>query len=92
MGTKAVFTMKLDQELRDEFMAATTEDDRPASQVVRELMRGYLEQRRKTREYNEYLHQKVEAARLSMHAKQGRSNDEIEAIFAARRQAITGQE
>lgn len=61
MSTKAVFTMKLEPELRDEFMAATTEDDRPASQVVRELMRDYIKQRRQAREYDDYLQRKVEA-------------------------------
>lgn len=92
MSTKAVFTMKLEPELRDEFMAATAEDDRPASQVVRELMRGYLDQRRKAREYEDYVREKVEAARASMRAGQGRSNDEVEATFAAkRRQVMAGQ-
>ncbi|CAM5789310.1 antitoxin of toxin-antitoxin stability system [Castellaniella caeni] len=92
MSTKAVFTMKLEPELRDEFMAATMEDDRPASQVVRELMRGYLDQRRRSREYDEYLHQKVEAARLSMRRGLGQSNENVEAVFAAKRQqALTGQ-
>ncbi len=92
MSTKAVFTLKLEPELRDAFMAATMEEDRPASQVVRELMREYLEQRRKAREYDEYLRQKVETARTSMRAGRGRSNDEVEATFAAkRRQAIAEQ-
>ena len=92
MSTKAVFTLKLEPELRDEFMAAAVEDDRPASQVVRELMRGYLDQRRKSREYDEYLRQKVETACESMRAGRGRSNDEVEATFAAkRRKAMAGQ-
>ena len=92
MSTKAVFTMKLEPELRDEFMAATAEDDRPASQVVRELMRGYLDQRRKARDYEDYVREKVEAARASMRAGQGRSNDEVEATFSAkRRQVMAGQ-
>ncbi|WP_345798046.1 antitoxin of toxin-antitoxin stability system [Castellaniella sp. MT123] len=88
MSTKAVFTMKLEAELRDEFMAATMEDDRPASQVVRELMRGYLDQRRRSREYDEYLHQKVEAARVSMREGRGRSNEDVEAAFAAKRRQL----
>ena len=44
MSTRADFTIKLEPELREAFMAATTADDRPASEVVRELMRGYIEQ------------------------------------------------
>lgn len=78
MSTKAVFTMKLEPELRDEFMAATAEDDRPASQVVRA--------------YEDYVREKVETARASMQAGQSRSNDEVEATFSAkRRQIMAGQ-
>ncbi len=49
MSTKAVFTMKLEPELRDTFMAEAAADDRPAAQVVRELMRDYINQRREAR-------------------------------------------
>ncbi|MFA5665058.1 antitoxin of toxin-antitoxin stability system [Castellaniella sp.] len=85
MSTKAVFTMKLEPELRDEFMAATAEDDRPASQVVRELMRDYIKQRRQAREYDDYLRRKVEAARRQRDAGLHFSNEEVEAEAAARR-------
>lgn len=89
MSTKAVFTMKLEPELRDMFMAEAAAEDRPAAQVIRELMRGYIEQRRKSREYDVYLQRKVDVARQSVHAGRGRSNEEIEAAFALRRaQAI----
>ncbi len=54
MSTKAVFTMKLEPELRDTFMAEAAADDRPAAQVVRELMRDYINQRREAREYDEF--------------------------------------
>ncbi|MBD4943379.1 antitoxin of toxin-antitoxin stability system, partial [Xanthomonas citri pv. citri] len=38
--------MKLEPELRDTFMAEAAADDRPAAQVVRELMRDYITRRR----------------------------------------------
>jgi len=88
MSKEALFTMKLEHELHTEFMAATAEEDRPASQVMRELMRGYIEQRRQAREYDEYLRRKVEAGRASMRAGRGRSNDEVEAEFAAKRNQV----
>lgn len=92
MSKQAVFTMKLEQELRETFMAEAASEDRPASQVMRELMRGYIEQRRQAREYDDYLRKKVEAGRASMRAGLGRSNDEVEAVFAARRrQVMAGQ-
>lgn len=92
MPKQAVFTMKLEPELRESFMAEAAGEDRPASQVMRELMRGYIQQRRQAREYDDYLREKVEAGRASMHASLGRSNDEVEAAFAdKRRQVMTGQ-
>ena len=88
MAKQAVFTMKLEPELRERFMAEAAGEDRPASQVMRELMRGYIEQRRQAREYDDYLRRKVEAGRASMRAGHGRSNDEVEADFAARRKKV----
>jgi len=88
MSKEAVFTMKLESELRADFMAEAASEDRPASQVMRELMRGYIEQRRQVREYDNYLRHKVEAGRASMRAGLGRSNDEVEAAFAARRNRV----
>ncbi len=85
MGTKAVFTMKLEPDLRDQFMAAAADADRPASQVVRELMRDYIERRSQERAYSDYLHQKVETARASVKAGRVRSQEAVEADFAARR-------
>lgn len=87
MSKQAVFTMKLEPELRENFMAEAAGEDRPASQVMRELMRAYIEQRRQAREYDDYLREKVEAGRASMRAGLGRSNDEVEATFAAKRAA-----
>jgi len=87
MSKDAVFTMKLEPDLRADFMAETATEDRPASQVLRELMRGYIDQRRQAREYEDYLRRKVEAGRASMRAGRGRANEEVEAEFAAMRRA-----
>ena len=88
MPKEAVFTMKLEPELRSAFMAEAADEDRPASQIMRELMRGYIEERQRTRNYDDYLRNKVEAGRVSMIAGRGRSNDEVEAEFSARRKQI----
>lgn len=88
MPKEAVFTMKLEPQLRDEFMAETARQDRPASQVMRELMRSYIEERQRARAYDEYVHRKVEKARESIRAGEGYSNEEVEAEFAARRRLI----
>ena len=48
-------------------------------------MRGFIQQQRQAREYEEFLRGKVEAGRASMQAGQGRSNEEVEAAFAGKR-------
>ncbi|UCZ82323.1 antitoxin of toxin-antitoxin stability system [Pseudomonas sp. L5B5] len=85
MSKHAIFTMKLETELRDQFMAEANASHRPASQIVREMMREFIQKQRETREYEEFLQQKVQLARSSVAAGQGRSHEEVEAEFAARR-------
>jgi len=88
MSKEAVFTMKLEPELRAEFMAEAEAAHRPASQVLRELMREFVRRQRETREYDEFLSRKVDAGRASMRAGRGLSNEEVEAEFAARRAGV----
>lgn len=89
MSKEAVFTLKLESELRADFMAEAKACHRPASQVLRELMREFIERQRQAREYDQYFRRKVDAGRASMRAGRGRSNEEIEAAFAARRAAAS---
>ena len=88
MSKEAVFTMKLEPELREQFMAEAVASHRPASQVLRELMREFIERQRQARAYDGFLASKVEAGRVSMRAGVGRSNDAIEVKFAARRNGV----
>ena len=88
MSKEAVFTMKLESELRDEFMAEAEAAHRPASQILRELMREFVQRQREAREYDEFLRRKVEAGRASMRAGLGQSNEEVETEFAAKRAQI----
>lgn len=82
---KAVFTMKLEPALRAEFMAEAAADQRPASQVMRELMRDYVKSRRAAREYDSHLQHKVEIARTQREVGRHVSNDEIEKEAMTRR-------
>jgi len=90
MSKAAVFTMKLEPELRAEFMAEADAAHRPASQVLRELMREFVQRQREAREYDAFLSRKVEAGRASMRAGRGRSNEEVESEFSARRSRAEG--
>ena len=46
MSKKAVFILKLEPELRAAFMAEAAAAKRPAPQIVRELMREFIERQR----------------------------------------------
>jgi predicted transcriptional regulator len=91
MPKQAVFTMKLEPDLRADFMAAADAVHRPASQVIRELMREFVARERQKLEHSAFLERKVEVARSSMRADNGIDHDQVEAEFAARRQSIAGQ-
>lgn len=88
MSKQAVFTMKLEAELRDQFMAEAEASHRPASQIVREMMRQFVQEQQEAREYQAFLQQKVDVARTAMTAGNGLTDDELEATFAARRASL----
>lgn len=44
MTKEVQMTIRIEPELRAEFTAAASRDHRPAAQVLRELMRGYVKQ------------------------------------------------
>lgn len=88
MSKEAVFTMKLEPELRDAFMAEAEASHRPASQVVRELMREYVERQRRAREYEVFLQAKIDRARMQIATGEVTTSTEVEARFAARRAAL----
>ncbi|MDT4882437.1 hypothetical protein FQZ97_1183830 [compost metagenome] len=54
-------------------------------------MREFVQRQREAREYDAFLRRKVEAGRTSMRAGLGRSNEEVEAEFAARRTGAANQ-
>ncbi len=74
MAKEAVFTMKLEPELRDAFMAAAKSADRPASQIVREFMRDFVQQ---DREYVAWLQKKVDRARADIAAGRVYSHEQV---------------
>jgi hypothetical protein len=69
MSKEAVFTMKLEPELRAEFMA----------------MREFVQRQREAREYEAFLRSKVASAREQISAGDYASADDVEEGFAERR-------
>ena len=85
MTKEAVFTMKIEPELLAEFMAEADFIHRPASQILGDLMREFIQTQREAGNYDEFLKHKVEASRASMLAEIGHSNEDVELLFAKRR-------
>jgi len=60
MSKEAVFTMKLEHELRDEFMAAAAATHRPASQLIRDFMRDFIQHQRQSRDHDSWFRNQVQ--------------------------------
>jgi len=91
MPKEAVFTMKLENSLREEFIAAAKASHRPASQVMRELMQEYIQRQQESQAYDNYVAQKVELGRQSIQADEGIDNEDVEKLFAERRANLAGK-
>ena len=87
MTKEAVFSLKLEPELRADFMAEAEAADRPASQVVREFMRDYVRQQRAARAHEEWFRAEVERGLAELEDPNAElvSNDRVEAEWRERR-------
>jgi predicted transcriptional regulator len=92
MPKEAVFTMKLEAELRDAFMAEAEAADRPASQIVREMMKDFIAQREEERGYDQFLRRKVGIAMASVEAGRGRTQEDVSADFTKRRAELLARD
>ncbi|MGC8477577.1 MAG: hypothetical protein ACP5NP_14590 [Acetobacteraceae bacterium] len=84
MPKPAEFTMELEPELCDAFLAEAAATHQPATEVLQALMRDFVRRQRAARDHEAFLHRKVERARVSMRAGRGRPNAIVEAEAAAR--------
>lgn len=96
MAKQAVFTIEIDDELRDAFLAAASASNTPAAQVVRGLMRDFVENqkvesRKAAEEYEAFLAAKVARARSSITQGRTRADQDVERDFAARRAVLLGR-
>ena len=85
MANEVFFTLKIEPEFLAEFMAEADFIHRPASQILGDLMREFIQTQREAGNYDEFLKHKVEASRASMLAEIGHSNEVVEFLFANRR-------
>jgi hypothetical protein len=62
MAKEAVFTLKLEADLRDAFAAEAAATHRPASELVRGFMREFVQRQREARERAAWFRAKVQKA------------------------------
>jgi predicted transcriptional regulator len=83
MAKAAMFTVKLESELRDAFMAEAEAVDRPASQIVREFMRDFVRRQRDARAHDAWMRAEIEQGLREADdpATVTVSNEEVEAAM-----------
>ena len=87
MPKEAVFTLKLEPELREQFVAEAQAVHRPASQVMRELMRDYVARQKAERDYDLWFRAEVEQGLRELNDPNVRliPHEEVEAEWALKR-------
>jgi predicted transcriptional regulator len=86
--TEATFTFRVEEDLKSAFNAAAEAGDRSAEQILREFMRDYIDDQQDHTSYDTWFRQQVEIGLAAANAGQLIPAEEVEAEFAARRQAI----
>ena len=85
MPKEAVFTIKLESDLRDAFAAEAAATHRSASDLVRAFMREFVKRQREAREHDAWFRAKVLEALADLRPDIADADVEVE--FAARRAA-----
>ena len=62
MPKDAIFTLKLESDLHEAFMAEAEASHRPASQLVRDFMREFVERQREARAHDAWFRARVQEA------------------------------
>jgi len=90
MAKESVFSLKLEPDLRADFMAEAEAADRPASQVVREFMRDYVRQQRAARAHDAWFRAEVEQGLAELEGPNTElvANEQVEAEWRERRAAM----
>lgn len=89
MSKDAILTLQVDVELHDAFMAAAKASHRPASQIIRDMMRDFVGQQGSNPDYVAFLQRKADLARSQIASGDTLSDEEVEREFAEKRTAIS---
>jgi len=82
---ETTIVVRVDGKLKTAFAEAAKAADRTTSQLVRDFMRDYVDERAGRSEYDAWHRRKVEAGREAAREGRVKAGDEVELHFAARR-------
>ncbi len=83
----ATFTFRVDDDLKKQFAMAAKEHDRTGAQLLRDFMREFVQQQQHAAEEDAWFRRQVQAGLDSANAGRLTPDDQVEARFAARRDA-----
>jgi len=85
--TEATFTFRVDESLKAEFADAAKARDRTGAQLLRDFMRDFVREQQEAAGYDAWFRRQVQKGIDQADAGEVVPDEEIEARFAARRQA-----
>ncbi len=83
----ATFTFRVDDDLKKPFAMAAKERDRTGAQLLRDSMREFVQQQHNAAEHEAWFRHQVQSGLDSANAGRLTPDDQVEARFAARREA-----
>jgi DNA-binding transcriptional MocR family regulator len=91
MNKEAIFTLTLEQKLRDEFEAAAKASDQSPAEILQDMMRDFILQQKMAPDYLAFIQAKAATARRELAAEKGIPGEEVEQRFAAMRAAAAAK-
>jgi predicted transcriptional regulator len=85
--SEATFTFRVDQALKDEFATAAKARDRTGAQLLRDFMRGFVQQQQEAAEHDAWFRRQLQTGLDSANGGRLVPAAKVEAKFAARRAA-----
>lgn len=85
--SEATFTFRVDESLKEQFTTAAKDRDRTGAQLLRDFMRDFVRQQQEAAEHDAWFRRQVQAGLDSANAGNLVPAAEVEAKFAAKREA-----
>lgn len=85
--SEATFTFRVDETLKHAFTTAAKSRDRSGAQLLRDFMRDFVQQRQEAADHDDWFRKEVAAGIAEANAGNLIPAAEVEARFAAKREA-----